>query len=211
MDEITISEMKGKQIYRIIDIKTSNPRRLFRSLRNALEEWEYEVNLDSVDVKKDEVGNSGYVSADLAAEREILRQEEGKGGYTLDFTGASKLKKYCLLGGVVIFVVGLIAKSAAITVAGVIILCIALFFMLKRKAGLVSYLVELWIKGNGEIYRAQLSELMGETQMEREKEREQIVSELSVRIAAQSTPPTELNELHSHIEQLVGSLESSNE
>lgn len=207
MNEITISEMKEKQIYRISDIKTSNPRRLFRSLRNALEEWDYKVNLDSVEVKKDEVGNSGYVTADLAAEKEIFRQEEGKGGYTLDFTGASKLKKYCLLGGAVIFLIGLIAKSALVAVIGFLILCIALLFMLKRKAGLVSYPVELWIKGTGEIYRAQLSELTGEPRMERE----QIVSELSVRIASQSTPPTELSELHSDIEQLVGKLESLGE
>ena len=118
MNEITISEMKDRQIYAIKDVKTSNPRRLFRDLRNAIEEWGYNVSFDFVDVKKDEVGDSGYVTADLAAEKEILRQEAGKGDYTLDFTGSSRLKKYILLGGVVIFLVGLIVKS---TVSGRII------------------------------------------------------------------------------------------
>ena len=211
MDEISISEMKGKQIYRLVDIKTSNPRRLFRGIRNSLEEWQYKVVSDSVDIKKDEVGDSGYVSADLVAEKEILRQEEGKGGYTLDFIGASKLKKYFLVGGVVIFLVGVIAQSVGMAIIGVIILCAILLSRLKRKPGLVSYPVELWVKGTGEIYRAQLFESTGQPQIEREQEREQIVSELSVRVAAESQPPTELDKLQSDVEELMGKLKSLSE
>jgi len=37
MNEITISEMTEKQIYTIEDIKTSNPRRLFRRLGARLQ------------------------------------------------------------------------------------------------------------------------------------------------------------------------------
>lgn len=211
MDEISISEMKGKQIYRLVDIKTSNPRRLFRGVRNSLEEQQYKVVSDSVDIKKDEVGDSGYVNADLVAEKEILRQEEGKGDYTLDFTGASKLKKYFLVGGVVILLVGVIAQSVEVAIIGVIILCAILLSMLKRKPGLVSYPVELWVKGTGEIYRAQLFESTGQPQIEREQEREQIVSELSVRVAAESQPPTELDKLQSDVEELMGKLKSLSE
>ncbi len=76
---------------------------------------------------------------------------------------------------------------------------------------MVSYSVKLWVKGTGEIYRAQLSELAGEPERGREQEREQMVSELSVRIAAESIPAADLDELPTDIERLIGKLESSSE
>ena len=216
MYEVTISKMKEKQIYRVKDIKTSNPRTLFRRLSDTLEEWGYKTNFssDSIEIKKDEVGNSGYVNANLSANKFILRKEEGKGSLTLDFTGSSKVKKYSLLAGAVILLVSAvillvsgIAQFGAGIAIGIIVLCLALISMLKREAAVVSYPVTVWVEGTGEIYRAQLSESRGELESERGMEQEQIASELSVRIAAESEPPAELDELQSDIERLLAKLE----
>ena len=209
MYEVTTSKMKEKQIYRVKDIKTSNPRTLFRRLSDTLEEWGYKTNFssDSIEIKKDEVGNSGYVNANLSANKFILRKEEGKGSLTLDFTGSSKIKKYSLLAGAVILLVSGIAQFGAGIAIGIIVLCVALISMLKRKAAVVSYPVTVWVEGTGEIYRAQLSESRGELESERGVEQEQIASELSVRIAAESEPPAKLDELQSDIERLLAKLE----
>ena len=227
MDEVAISRMKGKQIYRVKDIKTSNPRTLFRRLNDTLEEWGYKTDFssDSIEIKKDEVGNSGYVNANLSANKSILREEEGKGGRTLNFTGSSKVKKYSLLAGTVILLVSAvillvsavillvsgIAEFGAVIAIGIMVLCVALISMLKRRAAVVSYPVTVWVEGTGEIYRAQLSESRGEPERERGVEQEQVVSELSVRIAAESEPPVELDELRSDIERLLAKLESLSE
>ena len=213
MYEVTISKMKEKQIYRVKDIKTSNPRTLFRRLSDALEEWGYKTNFssDSIEIKKDEVGNSGYVNANLSADKFILREEEGKGSLTLNFTGSSKVKKYSLLAGAVILLVSGIAQFGAGIAIGIIVMCVALISMLKRKAAVVSYPVTIWVEGTGEIYRAQLSESRDEPESERGVEQEQVVSELSVRIAAESEPPVELDELQSDIELLLAKLESLGE
>ncbi len=213
MGEVAISKMKEKQIYRVKDIKTSNPRTLFRRLSDTLEEWGYKTNFssDSIEIKKDEVGNSGYVNANLSANKFILRKEEGKGSLTLDFTGSSKVNKYSLLAGAVILLVSGIAQFGVVIAIGIIVLCVALISMLKRKAAVVSYPVTVWVEGTGEIYRAQLSESRGELESERGVEQEQIASELSVRIAAESEPPVELDELKSDIERLLAKLESLSE
>jgi len=213
MYEVTISKMKEKQIYRVKDIKTSSPRTLFRRLSDALEEWGYKTNFssDSIEIKKDEVGNSGYVNANLSADKFILREEEGKGSLTLNFTGSSKVKKYSLLAGAVILLVSGIAQFGAGIAIGIIVMCVALISMLKRKAAVVSYPVTIWVEGTGEIYRAQLSESRDEPESERGVEQEQVVSELSVRIAAESEPPVELDELQSDIELLLAKLESLGE
>lgn len=213
MGEVTISKMKEKQIYRVKDIKTSNPRTLFRRLSDALEEWGYKTNFssDSIEIKKDEVGNSGYVNANLSADKFILREEEGKGSLTLNFTGSSKVKRYSLLAGAVILLVSGIAQFGAGIAIGIIVMCVALISMLKRKAAVVSYPVTVWVMGAGEIYRAQLSESRGDPESERGVEQEQIASELSVRIAAESEPPAELDELQSDIERLLAKLESLGE
>lgn len=220
MDEVTISKMKKKQICRVKDIKTSSPRTLFRRLSDALEEWGYKTNFssDSIEIKKDEVGNSGYVNAKLSANKLILREEEGKGSLTLDFINSSKVKKYSLLAGAAILLVSAvvllmsgIAQFGVGIAIGIMVLCLALISMLKRKAAVVSYPVTVWVEGTGEIYRAQLSESRGELESERGMEQEQVVSELSVRIAAESEPPVELDELQSDIERLLAKLESLGE
>lgn len=220
MDEVTLSKLSEKQIYRVKDIKTSNPRALFRHLSDALEEWDYisTFSSDSVEIKKDEVGNSGYVNASLFANKIILREEEGKGNQTLDFSGSSNIKKYSLLAGAVILLVGaLIWLVSGISMFGVgiaiglVIIFIALVSMFKREAAVVSYPVGVWIEGTGEIYRAQLSESRGERKSERGIEQEQIASELTIRIAAESEPTTELDELQSDIKRLIAKLESLGE
>jgi uncharacterized coiled-coil protein SlyX len=220
MDEVTISKMKKKQICRVKDIKTSSPRTLFRRLSDALEEWGYKTNFssDSIEIKKDEVGNSGYVNAKLSANKLVLREEEGKGSLTLDFINSSKVKKYSLLAGAAILLVSAvvllmsgIAQFGVGIAIGIMVLCLALISMLKRKAAVVSYPVTVWVEGTGEIYRAQLSESRGELESERGMEQEQVVSELSVRIAAESEPPVELDELQSDIERLLAKLESLGE
>jgi hypothetical protein len=220
MDEVTISKMKKKQICRVKDIKTSSPRTLFRRLSDALEEWGYKTNFssDSIEIKKDEVGNSGYVNAKLSANKLILREEEGKGSLTLDFINSSKVKKYSLLAGAAILLVSAvvllmsgIAQFGVGIAIGIMVLCLALISMLKRKAAVVSYPVTVWVEGTGEIYRAQLSESRGELESERGMEQERVVSELSVRIAAESEPPVELDELQSDIERLLAKLESLGE
>ena len=220
MDEVTISKMKKKQICRVKDIKTSSPRTLFRRLSDALEEWGYKTNFssDSIEIKKDEVGNSGYVNAKLLANKLILREEEGKGSLTLDFINSSKVKKYSLLAGAAILLVSAvvllmsgIAQFGVGIAIGIMVLCLALISMLKRKAAVVSYPVTVWVEGTGEIYRAQLSESRGELESERGMEQERVVSELSVRIAAESEPPVELDELQSDIERLLAKLESLGE
>lgn len=71
----------------------------------------------------------------------------------------------------------------------------------------MSYPVQVWIEGLGEIYRARLSESKGELESEREVEQDQIVSEISIRIAAESTPPAELDELRLDIEKLLAKME----
>ena len=220
MDEVAISKMKEKQIYRVKDTKTSSPRTLFRRLNDALEEWGYKTNFssDSIEIKKDEVGNSGYVNAKLSANKLILREEEGKGSLTLDFINSSKVKKYSLLAGAAILLVSAvvllmsgIAQFGVGIAIGIMVLCLALISMLKRKAAVVSYPVTVWVEGTGEIYRAQLSESRGELESERGMEQERVVSELSVRIAAESEPPVELDELQSDIERLLAKLESLGE
>jgi uncharacterized coiled-coil protein SlyX len=220
MDEVAISKMKEKQIYRVKDTKTSSPRTLFRRLSDALEEWGYKTNFssDSIEIKKDEVGNSGYVNAKLSANKLVLREEEGKGSLTLDFINSSKVKKYSLLAGAAILLVSAvvllmsgIAQFGVGIAIGIMVLCLALISMLKRKAAVVSYPVTVWVEGTGEIYRAQLSESRGELESERGMEQEQVVSELSVRIAAESEPPVELDELQSDIERLLAKLESLGE
>jgi hypothetical protein len=220
MDEVTISKMKKKQICRVKDIKTSSPRTLFRRLSDALEEWGYKTNFssDSIEIKKDEVGNSGYVNAKLSANKLILREEEGKGSLTLDFINSSKVKKYSLLAGAAILLVSAvvllmsgIAQFGVGIAIGIMVLCLALISMLKRKAAVVSYPVTVWVEGTGEIYRAQLSESRGELESERGMEQERVVSKLSVRIAAESEPPVELDELQSDIERLLAKLESLGE
>ena len=220
MDEVTISKMKKKQICRVKDIKTSSPRTLFRRLSDALEEWGYKTNFssDSIEIKKDEVGNSGYVNAKLSANKLILREEEGKGSLTLNFTGSSKVQKYSLLAGVAILLVSAaillasgIAQFGAGIAIGIIVMCLALISMLKRKAAVMSYLVTIWVEATGEIYRAQLSESRGKPESERGVEQEQVVSELSVRIAAESEPPVKLDELQSDIERLLAKLGSLGE
>jgi len=220
MNEVTISTMQEKQIYRVKDVKTSNPRKLFRHLSDTLEQWGYKTNFssDSIEIKKDEVGNSGYVNANLSATKLIQREEEGKGNLTLDFTGSSKVKKYSLLVGAVILILSAVIfwiSEIEIFIfgiaIGIVVLILALLFMLKRKAAVVPYPITVWVVGTGEIYRAQLSESRGVQESERGVEQEQIASELSIRIAAGSQPPTELDELQSDIERLLVELESSGE
>jgi hypothetical protein len=220
MSDFIISKMSEKQIYRVKDTKTSNPRTLFRRLSDVLEKWGYETDFDSnsVEIKKDEVGDSGYVNANLYADKVIQRVEEGKGGLTLDFAGSSQVKQYSLLAGAVILVVCtliLIASGIAHfgigSAIGFLVLILALLSMLKQKAAPVSYPVTVWITGVGEIYRAQLSESRGVLERERGMEQEQIASELTVRIAAESEPPAELHELQSDVERLLVELESLSE
>jgi len=217
MNEVTISTMQEKQIYRVKDVKTSNPRKLFRHLSDTLEEWGYKTNFssDSIEIKKDDVGNSGYVNANLSANKFIQREEEGKGNLTLDFTGSSKVKKYSLLVGAVILILSAVIllvsgiENYIVGIAvGIVVLILALLSMLKREAAVVSYPVTIWVMGTGEIYRAQLTESRGAQDSERGVEQEQIASELSVRIAAESEPPTELDELQSDIWRLLVKLES---
>jgi len=220
INEVPVSTMQEKQIYRVKDVKTSNPRKLFRHLSDTLEEWGYKTNFssDSIEIKRDEVGDSGYVNANLSANKLIQREEEGKGDFTLDFTGSSKVKEYSLLAGAVILILSVVILLASGNayfgvgvVIGVIILSLALLSMLKRRDAVVPYPVTVWIMGTGEIYRAQLSESRGVQESEQGVEQEQIVSELSIRIAAESQPPTELDELKSDIERLLVKLESSGE
>lgn len=220
MNEESISTMQEKQIYQVKDVKTSNPRKLFRYLSDNLELLGYKTNFssNSVEIKKDEVGDSGYVNANLSAIKNTQREEKGKGNLTLDFTGSSKVKRYSLLVGAVILILSIVIF--AITgienfifglVAGIVVLVFTLLFMLKRKAGIVPYTVMIWIVGTGEIYRARLSESRGVQENERGVEQEQIASELSIRIAAESEPLTELNELRSDIERLLVNLDSFGE
>jgi len=220
MNGVTISTMQEKQIYRVKDVKTSNPRKLFRHLSDTLEQGGYKTNFssDSIEIKRDEVGDSGYVNANLSANKVIQREEEGKGDLTLEFSGLSKVKKYSLLVGAVILILSamilLVSGNAYFGVGiaiGIVVLIIALLFMLKHKAAVVPYTVTVWVVGTGEIYRAQLSESRGARESERGVEQEQIASELSIRIAAESQPPTELDELQSDIERLLVKLESLGE
>lgn len=137
-------EYREKQIYKVKDIKTSNPRTLFRRLSDTLEEFGYKTNFSSksVTIKKDEVGNSGYVNANISANKIIIREEEGKGNQTLDFTGASKIKKYTFFIGILILFVsvlilllsGISQFSIGIALGGIVIL-IGLISMLKLQAG----------------------------------------------------------------------------
>lgn len=213
INEVPTLTMQEKQIYRVKDIKTSNPRKLFRHLSDTLEEWGYKTNFssDSITIKRDEVGDSGYVNTNFSANKVIQREGEGEGGLALGFSGSSKVKRYGLIIGAAILLVSGVAGFGVGIAIGIIALVVTLLSMLKREAGTVHYQVTVWVMGTGEIYRAQLSESRSTHESEQGIAQEQISSELSVRIAAESEPPTELNELQVDVERLLVKLESFSE
>ena len=61
MDEYNSPNLKEKEFYHVVEVNTQNPRRLFRRLSDLLERLGYETDYDtdSVEMKRDEVGNSG--------------------------------------------------------------------------------------------------------------------------------------------------------
>jgi len=131
-------------------------------------------------------------------EKYFLSTEE-----TLIFIGVALIAAGWILGVGTLFGAGI--------AIGFIVIFVALISMFKREAAVVSYPVGVWVEGTGEIYRAQLSESRGERKSERGIEQEQIASELTIRIAAESEPPTELDELQSDIKRLIAKLESLGE
>ncbi len=111
---------------------------------------------------------------------------------------------------VTVFVTG-ISQFFIGSAVGLIAFIVALVTMVKRKSAISAYPVKVWVEGIGEIYRARLSESRGELKSERRVEEEQVISEISVRIAAESEPRVKLEELQSDIDQLVFKLESLSE
>lgn len=217
MEEIPISSMKDKQLYGFRDVTTSNPRKLFRRISDVMEKMGYRTDYssDTVKIRRDEVGESGFVNALLAAEKEITREEEGKGNLMLDFAGAPGPVKWVMPAGVVMAFTGLAVllmfshtSGLVMLLSGIVLAGIAVLSMMKRQPATVEYRAAVWVTGAGEIYRASLTQSRGVERNEQGVEQEQVVSELTVRVAAETYPPVSLEELEADIRFLVENLES---
>lgn len=181
VDIPSFSDLRKKDnIYRMRDIKaTTSPRGLYRHLRNTVDEMGYEILRDKIaNIKKEEVGNTGSVSFYINGEKRTGSEKRTGGGYTLDFSGASDIEKYSLIGGVLLFLIGL-AISGWICLIGFIAILGGILPMLKERPKTIEGKKIIWIKGEGEVYGGQLSESQGDRGMQQD----QIVSELSVIIA----------------------------
>jgi hypothetical protein len=217
MDEYTLPNLKEKELYRVVEVSTSNPRKLFRRLSDFLERMGYETDYDtdSVEIKRDEVGNSGYVNATIIAEKVIAKEEQGAGDFTFNFAEASPVKQYSLLLGVILFITGiitvLVAGNVILLIVGIIFTLIVLFSFLKRAPATLCYPVKVWITGVGEIYRAQLLESRGRNDLEQGLSQERITSDITVRVAADIDPPVKLEELESDFAYLLHELDTLNE
>ncbi|NLE08703.1 MAG: hypothetical protein GX631_05570 [Dehalococcoidales bacterium] len=216
MERYSIPFLKQKEYYQVADVQTSNPRRLFRRLSDFLETMGYETNYDtdSVEITKDEIGNSGYVNATIEAVKTAVRVEEGQGGLSFTLFKTSLFRQYFFLIGILSLAAGIITLvltgNAIVFGAGMLLTLLSFCLLFERKPGMIAYPVHVWVVGVGEIYRAELSESRGVAKGQQGLAQEQITSEITIRIAGESYPPVNLDELRQDIERLLIELESVN-
>lgn len=203
-DTLSLSEMQQKKVYVRRDVKTTNPRRLFRVLRNSVEEMGYVVTYNPVSIQKDAVGDTGFIDANITSKKSVT--VEVPGGHTLDFHGTSDMVKYGLFGGIVFFLIGIIFELGWVVV-GFMALVVGILLMIKSKEipKKIYDTNQIWIKGEGEVYRGELSE----TRSKRGMQQAQIISELSISIAGESI--IALDGLRKDINQLTIKLEALGE
>ena len=176
-DTPSLAEMQRKPVYIRQNIKAKNPRELFRNLKNTIRGSGYDITYERIDIQKDAVGNTGSVDFCITSEKTVIGKIKNIGGrYTLDFSGASDIAKYSLIGGVLLFLIGL-AISGWICLIGFIAILFGIFPMLKEQGK-----NKIWIEGEGEEYGGQRSE----SRDERGMQQDQIISELSINIAGES-------------------------
>lgn len=200
-DTLSLSEMQQKPVYVRRDVKTTNPRRLFRVLRNSVEEMGYIVTYNPISIQKDAVGDTGFIDANITSEK-----TKTKTGETKD-TPASIMALCLLLGGIILSVIGIFIEWWMILI-GIIAFIVGLIlglYALAEYEEKTHYTNKIWIKGEGEIYSGELSE----TRRERGMQQAQIISELSISIAGESI--IALDELRSDIDQLTTKLEALGE
>ena len=213
-DALSIAEMQQKPVHQRKDIKTTNPRRLFRDLKNTLEDLGYTITYNPINIQKDAVGDTGFVEAAITGKKEALISSK-TGGW---------IEYFMIIVGIIIFSFavwilfstgsdsGLVGIIGFIAIFGLIV---AIFGVLSSKRKKLpepedehnAYLNKIWIKGEGEIYGGQLSE----SRSNREMQQEQIISELSVSIAGESKKHIYIDGVRQDVEQLTRKLEALSE
>ena len=191
---LSITEMQKQDVYVRRDIKTANPRRLFRNLRNTLDELGYKLETDvGMEVNKDAIGETGYIDANLSATK---GQEKTRGNW----------RKF--LAGIIIFVLGFIFLfgDTALEIIGLIMFFLGLALMYINWNRTTSKYNQIWIHLEGEVYGAEASELQGKKGMKRGN----IVSELTAHIAgkASSNSVSDKDSLRAEVNQLANKINS---
>lgn len=173
----SLEEIQKCPVYFRRDVKTTNPRKLFRYLINSLSEMGYLIVYDTVNVLKDEIGDTGAVDANIIAKKE--------------YKAIIKLKKRHPIATPIAIILGVIGLfllyNPTMIIFGLIMIAGAIYIFMKFKVfekKELSFLTLIYIKGIGEAYRGKYTENI----MKKEIEREQIITEMTLHLAGEAIP-----------------------
>ncbi len=177
--DISLTDIQRCSLYRRIDIKTTNPRKLFRFLSNVMTELGYSTNFD-VKVERDEIGEIGSVNANLAGK--LIGVLERKRDITHQFTIFFEIL------GVILVLLAITSSNYGFLIPGVTFIGLGylIYFKFKReKIEKLTPVFEIFVKGIGEVYGGKVSKRVDN----RGAEREQVYAEISLHIGGEVTFP----------------------
>jgi len=170
---LSLAEMQKCKVYFRRDIKTTNPRKLFRYLANTLSEMGYIISYNTVNIQKDPIGDIGAVDAGIIAEKEekieVEREKLNPVASLLALLGFSFLVVGLFGSNFPTFILGIAAMGGAIYV-------FLNFKVVERKV--ISCDINIYVKGVGEAYRGKHTE-----ESKLSIERDQVVTEMSLNLA----------------------------
>lgn len=169
----SLAEMQKCKVYFRRDIKTTNPRKLFRYIANTLNEMGYTISYNTVNIQKDPIGDTGSVDANIIAEK-VYKIEVKREKINLIATALGIL-------GLLFTLIGLIGNNVGVFLFGIIMMGGAIYIALKIKVierKVIPCDINIYVKGVGEIYRGRRAETSGGKGIEQD----QVITEMSLNL-----------------------------
>lgn len=187
------------------DIKTSNPRKFFRFLKNTIRDMGYRIGNDSINIQQDAVGDVGVINGSLKAEEDKVGETSYKERVLslsqaifviLVGVGLGALIRYHILsrlgvrtGSQVFFHLGAFIRnySSYLIALSVLIILGGIFGFLykKEKVREEPYTKEIEIESEGEVYSGK--------KKEEDTEESKVISELTILMKGRTTNGEEIN------------------
>jgi len=171
---LNLATMQKCKVYFRRDLKTTNPRKLFRFITNTLTEMGYMISYNSVNIQKDPIGDTGVVDGSIIATKEHklkLQREQPNMAFLV-----------IVAFGCILLLAGLNTGNVFAFFLGLVLISIGGYSFMKFKINerkIISCDIDIYVKGIGEAYRGKHIEDSDEKALERD----QVITEMSLNLA----------------------------